>query len=187
MIKIAYNYNKKDFIKSFRSWFIRTPICILFESLYLYYTLNTVSSSANRICSLNTGSVFNLLYLYYPGLCIKDVVHACFLLLTGASAFLFLIPLLSWYVWNMFRKIENTYLSIKAVTFYETYMEIEYNIENTCVSEKISYTELSQVKIQKPGLILRKKPFFLFVYKNLFATVTDYKTVCNWIQEVTIL
>ena len=181
MVKINYNYDKKEFTQLFRKWYKRTlkGNCIRIYFLLLFLILGYVTYKAgNELLYTSQGKIQKsiLIVMSIPYL----IVFLLFLL------FLFYNYIVAYRCWkrtNFMKEILGTY--IESISFYDTYVVFEETVLHEKIQKNFNYSDIQKITICKNGIIffLEKAP--LFICQKSFSVQEEYDIVCKWIKDRT--
>ena len=181
MVKINYNYNKKEFTQLFRRWYRRTlkGNCIRIYFLLLFLILGYITHKAgSKLLYTSEGktqkSILIIMSIPY------SIVFLLFLL------FLFYNYIIAYGCWkrtNFMKEILGTY--IESISFYDTYVVFEETVLHEKIQKNFDYSDIQKVTICKNGIIffLEKAP--LFICQKSFSVPKEYDTVCKWMKDRT--
>lgn len=179
MVKINYNYDKKEFTKLFRKWYRRTlkGNCIRIYFLLLFLVLGYITYRAgNKLLYTSEGRTEKsiLIIMSIPYL----IVFLLFLL------FLFYNNIIAYRCWkrtSFMKEILGTY--IESISFYNTYVVFEETVLHAKIKKSFDYSDIQKVMFYKNGMIFFFEKTPLFIYKRDFSTQKEYDSICKWIKE----
>lgn len=179
MVKINYNYDKKEFTQLFRKWHRRTlkGNCIRIYFLLLFLILGYITSKAGD----------KLLYTSEGGtqksiLIIMSIPYSIVLLLFLLFLFYdYIIACRCWKRTNFMRETLGTY--IESISFYDTYVVFEETVLYEKIKKNFNYSDIQKVVFYKSGMIFFFEKTPLFICKKNFSIQEEYDTICKWIKE----
>ena len=179
MVRILYEYNKKDFMRLYKNRSYRSiddncsRILILFLTIFsgfIFLVLDKIAIYTSN-GKLGYNDIYNLL------------MQVILILLMIISVIYLLAYIRATICWEKRQMIREKACCIRAISFDTDCMIVDCVVLNKRLIKKISYQELSVARIYKNGLFLSIKgnpP--LYVCKPLFATEEEYELVCEWIK-----
>lgn len=179
MVKLLYNYNKKDFMR-----------------LYIDRSYRSLDDNFSRMVLLFLSVIFSIESLIMYELLIYDgnekisyhdiyqvFAQAVFILVMLLFAIFFLAYQRAAYCWARRQLLREKACYIRTMSFDIDCLIVDCVVLNKRIIKKIFYQDLSAAKIYKNGLFLSIKGSLpLYVCKSLFDTEEEYETVCKWIK-----
>lgn len=175
-IKVVYKENEKDIKELYRSWSRRSMqgnlvrVKLLFSFILCMYLIKKCILPYFPILEKMASNLLKL----YAGIFILVLLYIFYLIFAyeyrNAKKY-----------WETSLMIKEMGSFIKAISFYEEYVEIEGCIFYKKIIHKFSYKDEKNICIYKNGIVFGDGRNLLFISRNLFDK-NEYIEVSNWIK-----